>query len=104
VTLLAVHLNLDAGTDQHAVLSQATIYCRSLGIEHTTIQLIKDGEECCGQNVALLNGSCSQTRLDIPANGEDGSGHSHGAHGHSHSSHDHSHSGHDHSHDNHSHH
>lgn len=28
VTLLAVHLNLEPGTDQHSVLEQATIYCR----------------------------------------------------------------------------
>jgi len=28
VTLLAVHLNLEAGKDQHAVLQQATTYCR----------------------------------------------------------------------------
>lgn len=86
VTLLAVHLNLEAGTDQHAVLEQATIYCRSLGIEHTTIQLIRDGEECCGQNVGLLTGSNSQNRLNVPANG----GHGGGCGGHSHGAHDHS--------------
>ena len=56
VTLLAVHLNLAPGADPHAVLEQSTGYCRSLGIEHSTIQIIKDGEECCGQNVAMLSG------------------------------------------------
>lgn len=54
VTLLAVHLNLAPGADGSVVLQQSTGYCRSLGIDHSTIQIIKDGEECCGQTVARL--------------------------------------------------
>ena len=65
VTLLAVHLNLAPGADGSQVLQQSTGYCRRLGIEHSTIQLIKDGEECCGQNVAMLGEGC-QSRCTPP--------------------------------------
>ena len=62
VTLLAVHLNLAPGADGACVLQQSTGYCRSLGIDHSTIQLIKDGEECCGQNVGMLSSNNSRNR------------------------------------------
>ena len=66
VTLLAVHLNLAPGADEMCVLQQSTGYCRSLGIEHSTIQLIKDGEECCGQNVGMLSCNNSRNRYYSP--------------------------------------
>ena len=65
VTLLAVHLNLAPGADGVCVLQQSTSYCRSLGIDHSTIQLIKDGEECCGQNVGMLSCNNSQNRYTL---------------------------------------
>ena len=57
IPLLAVHLNLSPGADGGQVLRESTEYCRSLGIDHTTIQVIKDGVECCGQNTGGGGGS-----------------------------------------------
>lgn len=45
--LLATHLNIAVESDGCEVLSRATAYCRSVGITHTTIQLLHNGEPCC---------------------------------------------------------
>ena len=34
-------------SDPCVVLSQATAYCRTKGISHTTIQLLHNREPCC---------------------------------------------------------
>ena len=45
--LLATHLHIAVVTDSCEVLSSATAYCRSVGIRHTTIQLLHNEMPCC---------------------------------------------------------
>ena len=45
--LLATHLNIAVETDACEVLSNATAYCRGVGIRHTTIQLLHNEMPCC---------------------------------------------------------
>ena len=45
--LLATHLNVAVQSDACEVLAKATAYCRSVGITHTTIQLLHNEEPCC---------------------------------------------------------
>ena len=47
VTLLAVHLNLQAGTDQHIVLQDATVYCRC-ALHLALIDHMHDSASICG--------------------------------------------------------
>jgi Co/Zn/Cd efflux system component len=47
VPLLATHLNVALESDACEVLSRATAYCRSVGIAHTTIQLLHNSRPCC---------------------------------------------------------
>ena len=84
IPLLAVHLNLAPGASGVAVLQESTQYCRSLGIEHSTIQLTPNGEACCGTNIAvIMQGDqaapeSSEQTGPISHNGhEHGSGHQH---------------------------
>ena len=45
--LLATHLDVAKESDACEVLAKATAYCRSVGITHTTIQLLHNQQPCC---------------------------------------------------------
>ena len=46
IPLLAAHVSLTTEADATDVLHGLTRHCRSLGIEHSTIQLMSCGQEC----------------------------------------------------------
>lgn len=46
IPLLCAHVNLSSEADPTEVLHALTSHCRSLGIEHSTIQLMSCGMEC----------------------------------------------------------
>ena len=46
IPLLCAHVALSPEADPTAVLLSLTTYCRRLGIEHTTIQLVVNGSAC----------------------------------------------------------
>ena len=85
IPLLAVHLNLSPRADATRVLNEATEYCRGKNIEHSTIQLIYHGQECCGSNLSQKHLNPQGPALDVRT------GHEHGqSHDHDHSHHGHS--------------
>jgi Co/Zn/Cd efflux system component len=46
IALLCAHVSLTTLAEPSGVLSAMTHYCRSLGIEHSTFQLVVDGVAC----------------------------------------------------------
>ena len=57
IPLLCAHVELAPGADPVVVLTSVTAYCRGLGIEHTTLQLVADGGACpCGAPSSSSNG------------------------------------------------
>ena len=46
IPLLCAHVNLSSEADPTEVLHALTSHCPSLGIEHSTIQLMSCGMEC----------------------------------------------------------
>lgn len=46
IPLLCAHINLDLEADPTDVLHAVNTYCRSLGIEHSTVQLVVNGRVC----------------------------------------------------------
>lgn len=46
IPLLCAHINLETDADATETLNALTEYCRSLGIEHSTFQLVNDGRAC----------------------------------------------------------
>ncbi|KAL4422951.1 hypothetical protein ABPG75_009148 [Micractinium tetrahymenae] len=46
IPLLCAHVNLSPEADPTAVLHTMTAYCRGIGIDHTTIQLVVNGSAC----------------------------------------------------------
>ena len=46
IPLLCAHISLEAEGDPTATLHAVTTYCRKLGIEHSTFQLVVDGRAC----------------------------------------------------------
>lgn len=107
--ILAAHVTTQSGKDGNAVLGRITDYCRSVGIDHSTIQ-ISDRDTVCPCNTYPdgTNATASQQSADS------GHEHNHNGHEHAHShehGHDHRHSqagpqtsnGHSHAHEHHSH-
>lgn len=109
IPLLAVHLNLKPGAIPSRVLALATQLCRDKKIEHSTIQLICHGDECCGTNLSHSYPSHYGEAGEEPASLPHHDGHhrhSHGEssrgpeqHSHKHKSPGLSHTGHSHKHD-----
>ena len=49
IPLLCAHVSTSAGAQPQMVLHNVTMYCRGLGIEHTTIQIVENISICpCG--------------------------------------------------------
>ena len=46
IPLLCAHVNLAPDADPTAVLHALTTYCRGIGVDHSTIQLVSDGSAC----------------------------------------------------------
>ena len=97
--ILAAHVTTQSGKDGNAVLQRVTSYCRSVGIDHSTIQ-ISDQDAACPCSTQFDSGTGMQSQ-QAASHGHD---HNHSGHDHNHSGHDHNHShshqhGNDHSHD-----
>ncbi|GAB4819948.1 hypothetical protein N2152v2_006994 [Parachlorella kessleri] len=46
IPLLCAHINMSSEADPSEVLHSITTYCRGMGIEHSTVQLVVNGREC----------------------------------------------------------
>ena len=84
--ILAAHITTEPGKNGNAVLSQVTQYCKSIGIDHSTIQISDDCTACPCNTYADGNNAATNQRQQH-SHGEGGEGH---AHTHNHSHHDHS--------------
>lgn len=67
IPLLCAHVSKAPRADSAAVLHSVTMYCRSLGIEHTTIQIVEDVAICpCGVNSRGGTESNRSSRRSLP--------------------------------------
>lgn len=46
IPLLCAHINMSVEADPSEVLHAITTYCRGVGIEHSTVQLVVNGRAC----------------------------------------------------------
>jgi solute carrier family 30 (zinc transporter), member 2 len=66
IPLMCGHLVVGQGDDADEVLQKAATYCRSLGIKHTTFQLVKDGARCtCSDGGNSVNTSTRSSRVSL---------------------------------------
>lgn len=60
--ILAAHVTTQSGKDGNAVLGRVTEYCRSVGIDHSTIQISDQDAACpCSTYPDGINGTTSQS-------------------------------------------